>query len=421
MKKLALFFFLFFYVVDLSAKETVFNNDYTIWKDADILIWTKDSNLVISAKELCFSLKRINPTIGEPKCRIFGEWERDSVASLYGHWLKSNLSPDMTAEHLRARSPEMVQKINDLEDKTVIFLTQKENQLYVALFEELSASPKTVQILPYSNNQIEQGEIIANALLKKKADRRLTKDERKKKAEEPDSYYLETAKHHSWIGVAYGKTQAPLPLTPKSWYKNKLNSRIKSYRNTKDSLSLWNFIEDEAPLTSIYFGRTWYGFIGAEFFYRYSSHKAKIDNTDPIYQELDYWKFSRHEIGLSLVFSKNYQSFSFLQTVPYAFIGFQYSFFNEDISLKKGIETPSRQYETRIKFENAYKGALIGAGTHLIFFKHYGINLKAGIGSRGRMLDSDPSSEAASEPTIIGGSTVDCFASIGIEYYWSIK
>ncbi len=37
------------------------------------------------------------------------------------------------------------------------------------------------------------------------------------------------------------------------------------------------------------------------------------------------------------------------------------------------------------------------------------------------MLDSDPSSEAASEPTIIGGSTVDCFASIGIEYYWSIK
>ncbi|NLG39429.1 MAG: hypothetical protein GX545_05860 [Fibrobacter sp.] len=421
MKKLALFFFLFFYVVDLSAKETVFNNDYTIWKDADILIWTKDSNLVISAKELCFSLKRINPTIGEPKCRIFGEWERDSVASLYGHWLKSNLSPDMTAEHLRARSPEMVQKINDLEDKTVIFLTQKENQLYVALFEELSASPKTVQILPYSNNQIEQGEIIANALFKKKADRRLTKDERKKKAEEPDSYYLETAKHHSWIGVAYGKTQAPLPLTPKSWYKNKLNSRIKSYRNTKDSLSLWNFIEDEAPLTSIYFGRTWYGFIGAEFFYRYSSHKAKIDNTDPIYQELDYWKFSRHEIGLSLVFSKNYQSFSFLQTVPYAFIGFQYSFFNEDISLKEGIETPSRQYETRIKFENAYKGALIGAGTHLIFFKHYGINLKAGIGSRGRMLDSDPSSEAASEPTIIGGSTVDCFASIGIEYYWSIK
>jgi len=420
-KKLALFFFLFFYVVDLSAKETVFNNDYTIWKDADILIWTKDSNLVISAKELCFSLKRINPTIGEPKCRIFGEWERDSVTALYGDWLKNNLAPNLDADHLRARSPEMIKKINNLEDKTVIYLTQKENQLYVALFEELSASPKTVQILPYSNNQIEQGEIIANALFKKKADRRLTKDERKKKAEEPDSYYLETAKHHSWIGVAYGKTQAPLPLTPKSWYKNKLNSRIKSYRNTKDSLSLWNFIEDEAPLTSIYFGRTWYGFIGAEFFYRYSSHKAKIDNTDPIYQELDYWKFSRHEIGLSLVFSKNYQSFSFLQTVPYAFIGFQYSFFNEDISLKEGIETPSRQYETRIKFENAYKGALIGAGTHLIFFKHYGINLKAGIGSRGRMLDSDPSSEAASEPTIIGGSTVDCFASIGIEYYWSIK
>jgi len=419
-KNILILFLLLFFVVDLSAKETVFKNDYTIWKDADILIWTKDSNLVVSPKELCLSLKRINASIGEPKCRTFGEWERDSVTALYGEWLKNNLAPNLDADHLRARSPEMIKKINNLEDKTVIYLTQKDNQLYVALFEELSASPKTVQILPYSKNQIEQSEIIANALFKNKAERRLTKEERKKKAEEPDPYYKETAKHHSWVGVAYGKTQASLPLTPKSWYKNKLNSRIKSYRNTKDSLSLWNFIEDEAPLASFYFGRTWYGFIGAEFFYRYSSHKAKIDNTDPIYQELDYWKFNRHEIGISLVFSKNYHSFSFLETSPYAFIGFQYSFFNEEIGLKKGVE-PSRFYETRIKFENVYKGALFGAGTHLIFFKHYGINLKAGIGSRGRMLDSDPSSEAASEPTIIGGSTIDCFINLGIEYYWSLK
>ena len=157
MKKLALFFFLFFYVVDLSAKETVFNNDYTIWKDADILIWTKDSNLVISAKELCFSLKRINPTIGEPKCRIFGEWERDSVASLYGHCIKSNLSPDMTAEHLRARSPEMVHKINDLEDKTVIFLTQKKisfTLLYLKNYQPLQKQYKSYLIQTTKSNKV---------------------------------------------------------------------------------------------------------------------------------------------------------------------------------------------------------------------------------------------------------------------------
>ena len=77
MKNILILFLLLFFVVDLSAKETVFKNDYTIWKDADILIWTKDSNLAVSPKELCLSLKRINASIGEPKCRTFGEWERD--------------------------------------------------------------------------------------------------------------------------------------------------------------------------------------------------------------------------------------------------------------------------------------------------------------------------------------------------------
>lgn len=407
-------------VTSLQAKETIYNNHYIIWKDADILIWTPDSNLAITPKEFCLSLKRNNNSIGEPQCRVFGEWERDSLPALYSKWLQKNLDRKINAEHLRARNPEMVQKLNELEDKTVIYITRKKDDLYVAIFEEMSATPKAVGIVPYSDNSIKLGESIAHAFFSKKAERRLTKDERRKKNEEPDPYYLEVPKNQSWVGFSYGKTQASLPLTPKSWYKNKLNSTVKSYRNTDDSLSLWNFVEDESPLATIYLGRTWYGFIGAELFYRYSSHRVKIDNTDSIYEELDHWRFKRHEIGISLVLSKTYNQIPFLETIPYGFLGFQYSFYREDIAIKKNIE-PSRQYISRVKFENAYKGAFFGVGTRLVFFKNYGINMAAGIGSRGRMLDSDPSVEAASEPTIIGGSTIDCFANIGIEYHWRLK
>lgn len=407
-------------VASLQAKENVYNNPYIIWKDADILIWTPDSNLAITPKEFCLALKRNNNSIGEPKCRIFGEWERDSLPSLYSKWLQKNLDRRISPEHLRARNQEMIQKLNDLEDKTVIYITRKKEDLYIAIFEEMSATPKAVGIVPYSDNPIKLSESIAQAFFTKKAERRLTKDERRKKNEEPDPYYLEVPKNHSWVGVSYGKTQASLPLTPKSWYKNKINSKIKNYRNTNDSLSLWNFIEDESPLTTIFLGRTWYGFIGAELFYRYSSHRAKIDPADTLYQELDHWRFKRHEIGVSLVLSRTYNPTSFLEAIPYGFLGFQYSFFEEDIALKKGLE-PSRQYKSRIEFESAYKGALFGIGTHLVFYKNYGINFTSGIGSRGRMLDSDPNSESASEPTIIGGSTIDCFVSVGIEYHWRLK
>ena len=58
--------------------------------------------------------------------------------------------------------------------------------------------------------------------------------------------------------------------------------------------------------------------------------------------------------------------------------------------------------------------------TRFIFLKHYGVDLRAGIVSRGRMLDTDPDPDAVAEPTKIGGSTYDCFATIGLEYHWGL-
>ena len=63
-------------VVALSANalahDKFFNEHPTLWKDADILIWSLDKEPVIDPKEFCLSLKRINSGIGEPKCRLRG-------------------------------------------------------------------------------------------------------------------------------------------------------------------------------------------------------------------------------------------------------------------------------------------------------------------------------------------------------------
>lgn len=402
-----------------NAKQVIYKGDYTIWTNPDILIWSPDSNLIIQPQEFCLALKRLNPSIGEPKCRVFGEWERDSITSRYASWLHDNMAPHLQSKHLRARNPIMLQKLNQLEDKTVLFLTQKDGGLYASILEEQSNSPKNLLFLTQYSNSLEQSESIVKTFFNKKATRRLSSKERQKKAEEPDPFYSEIPKHQTWVGAAYGIGQAKFPLTPHSWYKSKLNSRVKNYRITADSLSLWNFVEDKAPFTSIYFGRVWYGFIGGEFFYRYSSHRVKIDTRDTLYNELDHWRFKRHETGIHLTLSKNFESASFLRSIPYAFLGFQYSFFNEDIALKKDREA-SQYYKTRINFENAYRGVILGVGSHFVFFDHWSINLKGGLASRGRMLDKDPSASATTSPTIIGGSTIDGFISFGLEYFWTV-
>jgi hypothetical protein len=55
-----------------------------------------------------------------------------------------------------------------------------------------------------------------------------------------------------------------------------------------------------------------------------------------------------------------------------------------------------------------------------ILLDHYGIDLRAGIAGRGRILDREPSVDAVAEPTVIGGSTIDCFIQLGLEYHWSL-
>ena len=124
------------------AKDIYFDSHWTLWQNADILIWTPDKEPPIDPKEFCLSLRRNNTGIGEPKCRLFGEWERDTVASRYATWLSNNMEPGLNAHYLKARHPAMMAKFQTLEDKIVLYIADKGNNLLVAIFDETSSEPK---------------------------------------------------------------------------------------------------------------------------------------------------------------------------------------------------------------------------------------------------------------------------------------
>lgn len=411
---------LFLCTVSVAAKDIYFDSKWTLWQDADILIWTTEKESPIDPKEFCLSLKRNNSGIGSPKCRLLGEWERDSVAMRYASWLKNNMDPSLDASYLKSRHPAMAAHFQELEDKIVLFIADQGDYLQIAIFDETAHEPKTAGSILKKPDKIALGDDIASAFFNRYTKRRLSKEERLKRDTEPDDLYKETPSFRTWIGISAGLAQAQIPFTPDNWYKRKVNSRVRNYRITRDSVSLWNFIDDSTPLFTLYAGGIWFGFIGGEIFYRYSKHDVKTDDKDPIYKELDHWYFSQHEVGLNVLISHTYSPLKWMDLHLFTFLGFQYSFYSEDIELKSNIKKPSKEYETRVEFEDAYKGALLGIGTQCVFLQHYGISIRTGVSSRGRDVYTEPSPDAAAEPTTIGASTIDWFISFGLEYHWSL-
>lgn len=403
-----------------NASDVYFDSHFTLWKDATILIWALNGDSPINASEFCLSLRRNNTGIGEPKCRELGEWERDTIATRYGSWLSNNLEKGLPSSYLRARHPGMAAKIQVLEDNIVLFIAPQGKNFQIAVFDETEQEPKAAGIVRANSDKVALSDDIASTFFDKRTKRRLTKEERLKQRTEPDDLYKEVPNLKIWAGMGIGYSQAHFPFTPDNWTKNHTRSRVRNYRITKDSVSLWNFIDDADPYLSIYAGLTWHGFIGVEFMYRYSNRDMKTDNSDTIYRELDHWEFGQHDIGLNVLFSMTYPVTPWLDITPLAFIGFQYTFYNEDIGLKSDVKKPSRAYQYRIKFEDVYKGALLGIGGQFVFKKHYGVDLRAGLSSRGRDLYEAPSPDAGAAPTTIGRTTIDCFVSLGFEYHWTL-
>jgi len=397
--------------------KTIARLPFVNWKDVDVLLWNDSTFQPYPASEFCRALRRANGGIGNPNCREAGEWQRDSSASLYAKWLRVNLAEDMLPQLLKARSPLVSARLSALQDQMLLFATQRTDTLWLVLFTGESPEPKAIGYVLDIKDPVALSDAIAEAWFRGPAERRLTNEEKQSAAKAPDPFYGEKKTNDVWAGAALGYSQARIPLTPSNWYDRTLSSRIKNYRNVRDSLSAWNVITDDSPVYSLYGGALFFGFIGLEFSGRFTQHSVKIDATDTIYAELDHWDFNRYEFVLSCILSRSFAVASQWEVQPHFFLGFLYSVLSEDIALRDGLQA-SESFKNRLEFESFYRGGMIGFGNRIVLKKTYALDLRAGFASRGRSLDKEPSPDAVSEPTIIGGATFDGFIQAGLEYHW---
>jgi hypothetical protein len=378
----------------------------TVWKDGEFLLWSYGKRY-ISPTDFCFALRYENENIGTPNCYEAGDWERDTTLSLYAKWLNTNLDPRLDPEDLRPRNSHVIDRFGKLKDNNLIFSTTKNGMAWFLLFDETSSEPKQIAIFPLTQDSARIARKLASDWFGGKPERRLSDSEREAKEKEPDEYFAEQPMYDVWFGIGLGHSQAKVPLTPSSWYNHKLNSKIKNYRDVDDSASVWFFIKDSSPIYRAYIGGSLYDFIGLEFEFRKSSHRAKIDDADTIYNELEHWNFNRYELMLALEFMKVFKPISQIEIEPYASASVLFDIFTEDIALKDDYEG-SKSYKNRFKFESYYRGVALTLGLRTAFFKNYGIDLRAGLANRGTALVTKE---------VIGSSTTDAFVAAGLEYH----
>ncbi|MCL2207084.1 MAG: hypothetical protein FWC15_08435 [Fibromonadales bacterium] len=399
--------FLFFFILNFQLSTLNSYAEPTVWKDGEFYIWSYGKRH-ISPGDFCFALRFENDKIGNPNCYEAGDWERDTTASLYAKWLNTNLSSRLQAEDLQPRHTHVKERLQSLRDRNLLFSTIKNDQVWYLLFDETSSEPKEIAVFPLSMDSAKIARKIASDWFSGTPRVRLSDSDRAAKQKEPDEYYGEQPMHDVWLGIGTGWSRAKVPLTPNSWYKNTLNSRIKNYRDVRDSVSAWSFVDDSSPFLVAYIGGSVYDFIGLELEIHRSSHKAKIDESEEVYNELSSWSFNRYELLLSLIFMHVFNPHPKIEIEPYASASVIFSWFEEDIALKKGY-SGSQPYKDRFEFESYYRGVAMNLGLRTAFFKNYAINLRTGIANRGTSM-------VARE--IIASSTTDVYVAAGLEYHF---
>ncbi|MDR2579391.1 MAG: hypothetical protein LBC85_00150 [Fibromonadaceae bacterium] len=376
----------------------------TVWKDGEFLLWNY-GNAYVAPADFCFALRYVNERIGNPNCYNAGDWERDTTVALYAKWLNANLNKNLKPEDLRPRNQHVIEKMRSLKDKNLLYSTIRNDSVWFLLFDEATIDPAKILVFPIKEDSTKTVRKIASKWFGGSPQRRLSDEERARKAREPDAYYAAQPKHDFWFGLATGWSRAKIPLTPNSWYKRTLDSRVKNYQSARDSASasIWNYLEDSSPIHSVYIGGALYNFIGLELELRRSEHKVKIDEENEIYNGLERWNFSRYELMLALEFMVAFIPHKSIEIKPYASASIVYSFLLEDMSLLSACDYDC-QY--RFKPEIYYRGVAFTLGLRTAFFENYAINLRTGIINRG-----------TNKQEAIGRSTIDGFVSAGLEYH----
>jgi hypothetical protein len=396
-------------IIILAIAFLILNSYAETWKDGEFLLWSYGKKY-ISPADFCFALRYENEKIGNPNCYEAGEWERDTTIALYAKWLNANLDTRLKPEDLRPRNFHVIEKLQALKDKSLMYSTIKNDKLWFLLFDETSVEPKKIAVFPLNQDSAKIAQKIASDWFGGTPQVRLTDEQRTAKQSEPDNYYGEEPMYDVWLGIGTGWSRAKVPLTPDSWYRNKFNSRIENYGIVDDSTTVWRFIEDSSPVYSAYIGGSLYDFIGLELEFRRTQHKAKI-SSDTIYNELAHWNFNRYEFWFALMFMTVFKPHKQIEIEPYGSASIIFSFFTEDIELKDG-EPGSYGYRNRFKFESHYTGVALNLGLRTAFFKNYALNLKTGIANRGTAMITQE---------IIGSSTTDVYIAAGLEYHFRWK
>ena len=376
----------------------------SVWKDGEFLFFSYGKAYIAPA-DFCFALRYENEKIGNPVCTYAGDWERDTTVALYAKWLNTNLDTRLKPEDLRPRSQHIAEKIRDLKDKSLLFSTIRNDSVWFLLFEENSVEPNKMAVFSTKEDSAGIAKKIASSWFGSSPQRRLSDEERAAKKMEPDEYYARQPKNDVWFGVGAGRSRAKIPLTPDSWYRSKLNSKVKNYREVPDSASLWSFMKDSSPIYSAYIGGSLYDFIGLELEFRRSSHNVKFNETD--YEELSDWSFNRYEILLGLEFMVAYRPHKNIDIKPYALASIFYSFYTEDIKTREGKIVPD-EFHDRFELETLYNGFCFSLGLRTAFFENYAINLRTGMAYQG---------VATSKEDPIGTSTIDGFVGAALEYH----
>jgi hypothetical protein len=393
-----------------ASAHIVFEREYTVWQNGEMLLWSVGSQLPVSPQEFCMALIRQNERIGNPSCRDAGEWHRDTVSQRYGAWLAQNAAKNLGPEHLKARGSEMSQKLQNLGEQTLVFLFARGDSLWFALFDSQANEPELLGYLTDLQNESANADALAGAMFGKRAQRRLSPGEKENLAKKPDAYFAEQPPYDFWIGVGGGFGGA--------FSKN--HDAVGHYMVVKDSSSAWSFLRANEPSLNAQIGLGFFDFIAIELGGNYSYHKVKLAN-DAFSQEnyaiLDHWGYHNIEAMLSLQFSANFHPHRLWHLKPYFGISYLYSFYLEDISKVPESELISpdalRNYEERFRFKNPHNGGALSLGNRVIFAEMLGLDLRTGFAVRGRSADA----EGNDVPTVVGETTFSWFVQAALEWH----
>jgi hypothetical protein len=402
---------LFFPVLCLSYTKVFQSQEIPYYQDSEIILISESGLELPNLSKLCQELKNKYPESGNYRCRSGEDLLRDTLNSIYFNWLALNLNSSVQAAWLEARNPKVIQNLQSIQESYLIHAHQSNGFLWLSLFHGGQKGP--VALYKFNSLGVSQGlDQLINNIFRGSPRRILTPAEKLEAASRPDDYFRNQLPLDYYAGFSLGHTSADYFLLPDSWNTSARKNQVRNFRENSDSLSTWNWMEDESPLYTARLGISYARFIGATLVLKSSSHKVKYTR-DSLTSPIQDWSYNRYEVGLNTFLGHPIFLNDWAEVSARVLLGFHYSLPVETFDYKGSLPAAAKN---RFELENIYKGASAGIVLHSLFNERWGLYFETGIAGRGKTQDKDPSATEADTPQIIGGSTLDYFTSIGFEY-----